>query len=148
MNDSSDLFEAELKRLRPRIPSAELLTRIGRELDPAAAVAPGASHSPHLWARLRWLAVPLAAAAALALAALWGWRTRSTTPPVFKPVAATELLYASSDEGEVTLPGGIQARRVRDQYVDTYTWQDPRTRASLQWTVPREEVRVVPIQFY
>jgi hypothetical protein len=31
--------------------------------------------------------------------------------------------------------------------VDTITWKNPRTNASVRWTVPREEVRVVPVKF-
>jgi hypothetical protein len=145
MNDPLQEFEAELKQLRPRAPSPALLARLERELDsiPAGAVAARPRRS-----RIYWLVLPAAAAAGLAVASLWGWRARLAPPAEFKPVAATQLLYASREEGAVTLPGGVQARRVRSQYVDTYTWRNPRTRASLQWTVPREEVRVVPIQFY
>ena len=45
----------------------------------------------------------------------------------------------------VTLADGTPARRERIQFVDTITWRNPRTNASLTWTVPREEVRVVPV---
>jgi hypothetical protein len=65
----------------------------------------------------------------------------------FKPVAAENLLVEARDEGYVTLDDGTTARRVRRSYVDTITWQDPRTNASLVWSVPREEVRVVPVLF-
>ena len=66
---------------------------------------------------------------------------------VFKPVAAENVLYAVSDEGLVTLDDGTSARRERLSYVDTITWKNPRTNASVRWTVPREEVRVVPVKF-
>ena len=65
----------------------------------------------------------------------------------FKPVAAENVLYAAQDEGLVTLDDGTPARRERLNYVDTITWKNPRTNASVRWTVPREEVRVIPVKF-
>jgi hypothetical protein len=47
----------------------------------------------------------------------------------------------------VTLADGTPARRVRQSYVDKITWENPRSNASLVWSVPREEVRVVPVNF-
>ena len=64
-----------------------------------------------------------------------------------KPVAAENVLISATDEGLVTLEDGTRARRERLQYVDTITWKNARTNASLTWRVPREEVRVVPIAF-
>lgn len=65
----------------------------------------------------------------------------------FKPVAAENVLYAAHDEGLVTLDDGTTARRERLNYVDTITWKNPRTNAQVRWTIPREEVRVVPVKF-
>lgn len=65
----------------------------------------------------------------------------------FKPVASENVLYAVKDEGLVTLEDGTAARRERLNYVDTITWKNPRTNASVKWTVPREEIRVVPVKF-
>jgi hypothetical protein len=47
----------------------------------------------------------------------------------------------------VTLDDGTPARRARLKFVDSVTWRDPRSNASLTWTVPREEVRVMPVVF-
>ena len=66
---------------------------------------------------------------------------------VFKPVAAENVLLAARDEGLVTLADGTTARRARLQYVDTIIWKNPRTNASVRWTVPREEIRVVPVHY-
>jgi hypothetical protein len=66
---------------------------------------------------------------------------------LLKPVAAENILYAARDEGLVLLDNGMPARRARLNYVDTIIWENPRTNASLKWSVPREEVRVVPISF-
>jgi hypothetical protein len=34
-----------------------------------------------------------------------------------------------------------------EAHVDTITWRDPRSAASIQWSVPREELRIVPVVF-
>ncbi len=146
-------LEAELKRLRPLAPPRELAARIGGAL--------GARQPRNLW--WAWTALPIAAAAAVAF-----FLSRPAPPrespgvaldavsppsapvsfkPVFKPVAAENVLLAANDEGLVTLSDGSAARRVRQSYIDTITWKDPRSQASLTWSVPREEERVVPVVF-
>lgn len=146
MDDELLEFEAELKRLRPTAPSRDLIARVERELDsPPKGVMRG-------W----WLfagALPAAAALAIMIAFLVSHdRTREETaearpPAPFQPVAAENLLYSARDEGLVTLADGTPARRERFSYVDTITWKNPRTNASVRWSVPREEVRVVPVNF-
>ena len=71
----------------------------------------------------------------------------TATEAMFKPVAAEHVLYPASDDGLVTLDDGTSPRRERLRYVDTITWRNPRTNTSVRWTVPREEVRVVPVNF-
>lgn len=66
---------------------------------------------------------------------------------VFEPVKAANVLYDLQDEGLVLLDDQTPARRVRARYVDTYTWQNPSNGASLRWSVPRDEVRMVPTRF-
>ena len=153
MDDELQQLEAELKRLRPAAPARGLLARLERDLTPAPArrVTP-------LW----WLwAGALPVAAALALLVAFNLRrdqpgepagaapveVAASLPPAFKPVAAENLLYAASDEGLVKLDDGTAARRERLSFVDTITWKNPRTNASVRWSVPREEVRVVPVNF-
>ncbi len=141
-------LEAELKRLRPVAPPPELAARIGVEL--------GARRRRNMW--WAWTALPAAAA----LVFLLGRPEHPTEPsavassrvfapmivsPTFKPVAAENVLLSARDEGLVNLPDGSTARRVRQSYIDTITWKDPRSQASLKWSVPREEERVVPVVF-
>lgn len=151
MDDESLQLEAELKRLRPRSLAPDLEGRVAASLAHRRRVTAA-------W----WVALPLAAALAVALAP---WRQApapeaapavATATPIsvpeatsdeYKPVAADNLLYAARDEGVITLADGGQARRVRRSYVDTITWRNPRTNASLKWSVPRDEVRVVPVNF-
>ncbi len=152
MDNDLHQLEAELKRLRPVVPSRELTEQIGRKLT---------SHPRrNLWA---WTALPLAAMVAgllllqdrpMAPATARGMtaispRPRANLPatPTYKPVSAENLLYAQSDEGLVTLADGTPARRTRRSYVDTITWRNPHTQASLKWSVPRTEERVIPVSF-
>jgi hypothetical protein len=156
MDDELQQLEAELTRLRPAAPSAHLRARLDRALALAAPVRPAAP----LW----WLwSGALPAAAALALMVMWGGRHdagagpraasapgtvgMTVAAPAFKPVAAENVLYASGDDGIITLADGTAARRERLSYVDTIVWRDPRTNASVRWSVPREEIRVVPVNF-
>jgi hypothetical protein len=163
MDDDLKQLEAELQRLRPAAPSKALEARVARDL---AAPAPSVARRPR--AAVHWLwsaALPIAAALAV-VALLPGQRRErtnadSSTAPrmasvsigatpgssALKPVAAENVLYSAQDEGLVTLEDGTTARRERLNYVDTITWKNPRTNASLTWTVPREEVRVVPVNF-
>ena len=153
MDNELQELEAELKRLRPVAPSALARARIERELT---------SRRP---ARLSWLALPLAAAL-VGLAYLQNrvGVTPSATPATpaslaqaanrpatksfaYKPVSAENLLYDMQDEGMVTLADGTAARRYRSSYVDTITWKNPRTQASLRWSVPRTVERVIPVSF-
>lgn len=157
MDDDLQQLEAELKRLRPVAPKPALVDRVEREL----AAAPARRRL----AEVHWLWAALPAAATVALIFVQFARERAVEPaketrpeaPVIadaarvtaplKPVAAENVLVAASDEGLVILADGTPARRERLQFVDTITWKNPRTNASLTWRVPREEVRVVPVSF-
>lgn len=148
MDEEIDAFEAELKALVPIAPSRTLEQRIAADLAPASRRAP-------VWRWGAFAALPVAAAVALVLTL--PRPTTSTSPAalkpdnpaadVLKPVAAENVLYAARDEGVVTLADGTAARRERLNFVDTITWQNPRTHASLTWSIPREEVRVVPVRY-
>ena len=159
MDNEINQLEAELSRLRPVPPSRALIKRIDSEL----AVVEVKRAFP--W--MEWIlagALPAAAAIALLLTQLprsgdapavsdsrsslpTGGAALDSNAASLKPVAAEKVLVSAADEGLVTLLDGTPARRERVHYVDTITWRNPRTNASLTWSVPREEVRVVPIVF-
>ena len=158
-------LETELRQLRPRAPSAGLMAGLEQELDQAGPAGDSRRTRSWLpaWPRAsRWLVWPVAAAllalgglvivyrgpagaARLPAPAATVAASAEPTPAAFKPVRATKFLYESLAEGPVMLSDGLPVRRVCNRYVDTYTWRNPRTRASVQWIVPREEVRVVPV---
>lgn len=147
-------LEAELKRLRPVAPSRALADTLGHQLSARPRRA------RNYWA---WAALPLAAMVA-GLVLLHDQPVgpapspapdvpvarpvESAVPVVtYKPVSADNLLYARSDDGLVTLADGTPARRTRSSYVDTITWRNPHTQASLKWSVPRTEERIIPVSF-
>lgn len=139
-------LEAELSRLRPVKPSAVLEQRIQAQLVAPAAAA-------MRFPRFRWIVPALAAAAAVIVAAISSQPEKDAAVGpealrgTFKPVSAQNVLVSSRDEGYVTLANGTPARRVRQTYVDTIVWKNPRTNASVEWTLPREEVQVVPVVY-
>lgn len=164
MDDPIIELENELKALRPRRPSADLQARLARELDSARPAVGPAYASATTFRSWKWVGWQLAAAAALILLGVAaGWRvlapsaTRPSVPPVpaalaardtYEPVGATNMLYDVQDEGPVATGDTSAVRRVRARYVDTYTWRNPATNASLKWSVPRDEVRVIPASFH
>jgi hypothetical protein len=68
--------------------------------------------------------------------------------PAYKPVSSEKYVYGSRDDGLVILDDGTTARRLSRRYVDTITWRNPQTNASMRWSVPREEIQVIPISAY
>jgi hypothetical protein len=135
MDDELLSLEAELESLRPSGPSRNLAARIERELAPARRHLPG-------WG---WIVVAAACAAGAAIVAM---PPKSAAPAVqFKPVAAQDVLYSARDEGYVRLGDGTPAHRIRESHMDTITWEGPGGHASLRWSVPRDEVRVIPASF-
>jgi hypothetical protein len=175
MNDDFSDLEAELKRMRPCAPSSELQARLAATLDrPAAPAAQPVSIDRSVIFRRawRWMLWPVAVAAGVVLALVVTRQSDPVLPSadqiahpiggneagpiaatttdtdLYKPVSAENVLYDSRDEGLVTLDDGTAAHRVFQSYLDTYTWRNPRTDASLSWTVPRDEMRIVPVRAY
>lgn len=165
MDDFLPDLESELKRLTPRRPSAGLMQALERELGPVpvAAHAPGSSSAPSLRS-LQWATWALAGmAAAIAVVVEFNRKAASPAPAAaiasaaqpealqtvaaplnrYQPVHASTILYDLQEDGATTLPDRTEGRQVRYRYVDTYTWKNPATNASLRWSVPRDEVRLV-----
>jgi hypothetical protein len=61
----------------------------------------------------------------------------------YQPVRASSVLYDLKEDELTRLSDQTEGRQVRYRYVDTYTWKNPATNASLRWSVPRDEVRLV-----
>jgi hypothetical protein len=169
MDESLQELENELKTLQPRRAPARWLNQINRELaaELPATARPRYATATNLvsWKWLGWRTAGLAAALAVVTAvglvslrrpvpvaapAVLAATPIQVTPaavPAYEPVTASNVLYDLKDEGEVKIEGETSARQVRARYVDTYTWKNPRNNASIKWTVPRDEIRVVPASF-
>lgn len=168
MDETLQELENELKRLTPRLPSAALMQTLERELgSPATAVtAPRYPNTVTRRLSRKWTSWSLAAAAVVAVVALFQFARRpsvpaaqppvevAVTPPAkatptavptnrYEPVQATSVLYDMKEDGTAVLADQTEGRQVRYRYVDTYTWKNPATNASLRWSVPRDEVRVI-----
>jgi hypothetical protein len=146
MNEDLTDLELELTALRPRSIAPSLALRVAIGL-----------HARRTAQRAFWRGVSWAAVAALVFGLL-SWSAQRLQPLAvakpgtgvrgadgnYKPVAAQNFYLGSSDDGLIALDGGVPAWRIRSYFVDTITWRDPATKASVSWTLPREEVRVWP----
>lgn len=159
MNSDVDELENELRRMRPRSLPAPLVGRVAAELDKKPDEGRGILASWRAWI------LPAMAAAALAVAvtsipffvresgeepgagkaAAPTTMTQAETYSRLHPVRATNVLYDAVNEGIVYLEDNTPARRMRFSYLDTITWEDPRSGTSLQRSVPREEIYFIPV---
>ncbi len=164
MDNHLDELENELGRLTPRRLSSGLLDRLEQDLGPVPPVPAARRYvsatSQRSWKWAGWSLAGAATAAALLLAlqanrepavanpATPAPRVATAVPAApqanrYEPVKATSVLYELKEDGAATLPDRTEGRQVRYRYVDTYTWRNPATNASLRWSVPRDEVRLV-----
>jgi hypothetical protein len=178
MDDTIEELAAELKAMRPRSVAPSLAHRIDAALAAAAPlttdVAPTrrytSSTNLKTWKWLGWRTVRVAAG--LVLVSAIGLRVLDPTlrvpvpgtaqvlpvqpalrddrsPDIYQPVTAANVLYDLKDEGQVSGgPGSSSEHRLRYRYLDTYTWKNPRNNASLKWSVPRDEIRVIPASMH
>lgn len=166
MDDTLQNLENELKRLPARKPSVHFMEELQRELG---TVTPALNARPALglarWRTWSWAAWSLVGAAAglvimavvqpkpagvvtkaapeVPLASISPTLAPGVPANRYEPVKATSVLYDLSEEGLTTLPDRSEGRQLRYRFVDTYTWKNPTTNASLRWSVPRDEVRLV-----
>ncbi|SDS29021.1 hypothetical protein [Opitutus sp. GAS368] len=169
MDESLQELEAELKTLQPRRAAPRWLAQVNRELaaELPASVRPRYATATNLssWKWLGWRTAGLAALALVAAFVAINFRQPQSAPTdrtlaaatpavpapasvaAYQPVTATNVLYDLKDEGAVKIDGDTSARQVRARFVDTYTWKNPRNNASIKWTVPRDEVRVMPASY-
>jgi len=177
MDESLQQLEDELKSLRLRSPSPQLVDRLTSELaaETEELAAPVRRYTTaadfRSWPWLGWRAAGAAAALGLGAGLVWVvFKAPPAAPepparlavadsvPVnpapamerdqFRPVAATNVLYDLKDEGLVNVDGDTPVRRLRYRYMDTYTWKNPRNNSSLKWSVPRDEIRVLPASLH
>ena len=139
MNDELKALESQLSRLRPVAPSEFFEARMGAALETTKRARGG-------FAVVRIVAAAGFAAAVAWLAAFSPDVAAVRRPDVLRPVAAEEMLQSADDEGLMTLEDGSLARRVRLRFVETRSWSG--AGKTLTWTMPREELRIVPVMSY
>ena len=158
MDDSYEDLELELKSLPLRRPSDEVMRRIGHDLTESSRPYRTATNLDSFkwfgWQTIGLAGVLVAVVTGLSLSRLnqpsipapgnAASPVTTTRPVQSQPVSASNVLYDLKDEGPVTTDGATPSRRIRYRYVDTYTLKSPQRNASLKWSVPRDEIRVVP----
>ena len=167
MNLNESELEEQLRQLRPRAVHPRLEERLGAALaerdgglvarTPTAAILRrGRAEATPL---VRWLqglgwALAGAAAAVIAIALLNpgdAAKIRSslaavaTPAEVFEPTESTEELVTAEDEGLVLGSDQEPVRQVRYRSLERHVWVDPRSGARMEFEIPREDVRFMPV---
>ena len=162
MNDDNEFveLEAELRRLKPTQPSAELEARIFSIFDSDEKIVPMAA--PQEETMMHWFR-PIAAAAAvlavflgvaLVLRGSLGGNVADKSVPKkaidevdasFHPVKAGNLILPPTDEGVIYDENNEPQRSVRYKYHDRYQWIDENGNR-IELSVPQERRLLVPIE--
>ena len=171
MNLNESDLEKQLRAFAPAQPSSKLAERLEQAMEterslsvqesPAFEVMPRPQITVEetesfLWRFFRGAGWACAGAAAAFVALAWMEPAPVATPA--EPVAATtpagsDFQYAeasaevvsTSDEGVVLETDDTPVRQVRYQTLERYVWRDASTGARMEFEVPREDVRLVPV---
>ena len=159
MNDREhELFEAELRRLKPAEPPEELTTRLaamlpGRSQQPATRVRP-AQPPDGWWVLLRWLAPGLAAVVAVAVM-LTPWTKQPSRPaavnvssaPTTNNVEIDRQLVAAFDTVS-QLPDGKPVRFRCREWMENVVLHDPAQGVVVEHRTPHFEIVPVGFEIY
>ena len=160
MNDFSEL-EADLKKLRPMLPSTGLLQRIEIALTASTPLPTAGLLSRPRERNMGWwsLGLGLTGIAALLVLGLTFFDqapqspgVASSTPkitPGFQLAGLSQVVYSGRDEGLVFPPNdsGPVRRRLRYETRETMRWRNAQTGASVRVTYPVEQVVLTPVSF-
>lgn len=165
MSDFTEL-EGDLKKLRPRGASPELVARVEQALaEVSGRTATAGVLSKRRNFRVNWFGLGLGLAAAatfLVLArvdverpgkrqSVVAMTPAPFAPPIsvndaFVPAGLTQVVYNTRDEGLHFPEGANQpVRRVRSHKRETMQWHNPGTGTSLRVSYPSEEVTLIPV---
>jgi hypothetical protein len=169
MNSDESELEAELRTLRPCAASPALEDRLAavlrgpdttlRERPRTSAVlppAPGAAAGAARWWQGWGWAAAGAAATALIFASLRSGdapaapkvaETAATASPTeeFEHTGSTEALVATEDEGLMLGTDEEPLRQVHSYSIERHVWTNAHTGARMEFEIPREDVRFMPV---
>ncbi len=152
-----ELFEAELRRLKPARLPGQLQARL-EDVPPTAPAQsevrrPSRARAPGAWLWLRWLAPATVAVLAVLVVVSQGDHHRNTSPPAISPsvpslradqVEIDQQLLGSFDT-VAEMPDGEPVRMRVHQWMDAVTLRDSASGVEVVQRTPR--VRVVPVSF-
>ena len=158
MTTPHDPLEEELHRLRPQDLPAPLCARLGHARRTGLADA-----STRKTAKRRYLFSALAALLVLGLGSWWlldsgnpqdptrptvsNLADRTENPASFgmRAVRMEQHLANRIDDGVFIMGDRIGVQQFRYQFIDTVVWEDPRDGSTIEMSVPREEIVLVPL---
>ncbi|MCC5840182.1 MAG: hypothetical protein JJT96_08660 [Opitutales bacterium] len=158
MNTPPDHLEEELRRLRPQDLPVPLRARLGHARRTGLAEV-----SARQMARRRYTLTALAALMTLGVGSWWLLQSapeptaappspamiadRQEDPASFgmRAVRMEQHLANRIDDGVFIMGDRIGVQQFRYQFVDTVIWEDPRDGSTIEMSVPREEIVLVPL---
>lgn len=171
MNLNESELEKQLRAFKPAPPSSKLMDRLEQALEAERALSSPVVPALEVVRRseitveeresflLRFFrgagwACAGAAAAFVALAYLEPKPAPAPPQPLaqetpassdFQYAEASAEVVSASDEGVVLESDTAPVRQVRYQSVERYVWRDASTGARMEFEIPREDVRLVPV---
>ncbi len=147
-----DLFEAELRRLAPAPPPAELMAKLAAAIPQPSTLNP----QPSWQLLLRWLVPAAAAAAVVGVLLVWqssGPETRLprkplaalTHPPLRADNIEIDRQLVAAFDAVARLPGGQPVRFRCREWADEVVLRDPTRRLVIESRTPR--LAIVPVSF-
>jgi hypothetical protein len=158
MSTPPDPLEEELRRLRPLDVPVPLCARLGHARRTGLAEV-----SERRIARRRFTLTALAAVVTLGIGSWWLLKPapdpavsppssamiadRQENPASFgmRAVRMEQHLANRIDDGVFIMGDRIGVQQFRYQFVDTVVWEDPRDGSTIEMSVPREEIVLVPL---
>ena len=152
------LEDEQLDRLINRHLSKQLDPHLGRAAFKFEADVLNSPLRQSVWRR-RFIGLATAAAACFALA--WGWKALhhsvqkiasnsplqlpiTEQPPELVPVSES-LAWRTIDDGIIGVEDDVPIRQLRNQVLQYVEWYDPQRKATVEMTVPREQIIYVAL---
>lgn len=162
MNSNESELEEQLRALRPRAADPAVEDRLAAALSrkeaavaeraPTSGVLPRAT--PRWWQGWGWALAGAAATALLFAALREGGDERAVESAgeaamaaegEFEHTESTEALVGTDDEGLVLDDDDEPWRQVHSYIVERHVWTNPQTGARMEFEIPREDVRLMPV---